>query len=123
MRERLQVKRLLLATSLGVTVTMKIITTKKPCFAYFCRLLTCALTLRSLHTYICFWSILWFLQVLYYQLLFFLINSEIIPLYLKFLGKKHGFSASQCTSLLLRSKQVLQNYKHFLNDFKPNGAL
>ena len=56
------------------------------------------------YIYLYFSSILWFLQFLHYQLLFFHSKSKIIL-------------------FLLNSKQFQQNCKHFFDHFKPKHAL
>ena len=61
---------------------------------------------------------LWFLQFLSHFLLLKLISFDI-----KLGVKRAGFLASKCTSLLLRSKPIQQNYWHFLKDFKLKRAL
>ena len=52
MRLTLPVKMLLMEITLGVKVTNNIQTTKKPYFGYYCKFLTCAVTLRPRNTYI-----------------------------------------------------------------------
>ena len=124
MRPRLQVKTLFLATSLGVKVSMKKEKPKKPCFAYFCRLLTYALTLRSLHTYIyVFRALFGFFNVYATCCCFFIVRIKLFYSTLNFEQQKPGLLASQCNSLLLSCKQVHQNYTHFFNVLKPKSTL
>ena len=124
MSPRLQVKTLLLATSLGVKVTMKIVTTKQPSFRYFCGFFTYALTLRSLHTYIyVFRAFFGFFNFYDTCCCFFIVILKLFHSALNFEQQKPGFLASKCTSVLLSSKKVQKNHKHFFNVFKPKSPL
>ena len=124
MRQRLQVKTLLIATSLGVKLTMKIVTTKKPCFEQLCRFFNYPFTLRLLHTYIyVFRAFFGFFNFYATCCCFFIVVVKLFHSTLNFEQQKPGFLASQCTTLLLSSKEVQINYKHFFNVFKPKSAL
>ena len=71
--------------------------------------------------YLRFPSILCFLLFLSHFLLVLEAGSKLVKFYTKFWVKRARFLASTCTSLLLRSKPVQQNYRHFLKVFKPKS--
>ena len=67
-------------------------------------------------------STVWFLQFLNHFPLVLEARSKLILFYTKFWIKRARFSASTCTSLLLRSKPVQWNYRHFFWDFKSKST-
>ena len=71
--------------------------------------------------YLRFPSILCFLLFLGHFLLVLEAGSKLVKFYTKFWVKRARFLASTCTSLLLHSKPVQQNYRHFLKVFKPKS--
>ena len=85
--------------------------TKKPCFRYFCRFVTRALTRTQQNAYIYVFRAFFALSKFqatcccFYQLRMKSFHSA-----LDFELKETEFLASQCTSLLLRRKPVQRNY-------------
>ena len=114
MRQILRVKRLLIATILGVKLTMKIVTMKKPCFGQFCRFLNYPLTLKLLHTYIyVFRAFFGFFNFYASCCFFFLSNCKIILFYLKLRATKarsFGVQMYQCPAEQQRSPEKLQAF-------------
>lgn len=123
-RQRFLVKMFLMEIILEVKITMNIATTKKLCFGYLCRSLTCALTLTRRNTYVysfgAFFNFINFkatccdIQKLGLKLFHFTLNFE---------QKRPGFLKSHCNSWLLCSKQVERDWKRFFKEFKSKKEL
>ena len=75
------------------------------------------------YVYLHFLSIIWFLQFLSQFLFFLKPTKKFTGFYTKFWVEPVKFLVSRCTSLLLHSKPVQQNYLDFFKDFKPKGVL
>ena len=70
------------------------------------------------YVYLRFSSIVWFLQFLRHFLWVLEARSKLILFYTKFWVNRARLLASKCTSLLLRSKPVQWNYRHFFLRFQ-----
>ena len=74
------------------------------------------------YVYMRFSSIVWFLQFLSNFLWVLQARRKLILSYTKYWVYRATFLASTCSSLVLRSKRVHWNYRHFFRDFKPKSA-
>ena len=81
------------------------------------------LTLRPRNTYIYgFRALFGFCNFCSHFLLVLKARGKFILFYTKCWVNRATFLASTCTSLLLRSKPVQRNYRHFFWDFKPKSG-
>ena len=116
---RLLVKTLLMEIILRLKVTMNQVKTKKLFWGYFCRFVTSALTLRprNTHSYV-FGALSGFCNFLKPFQWVLEARSKLTLFYTKFWVTRARFLSSTCTSLLLCSKPVQWNYRHFFLRFQ-----
>ena len=90
--------------------------TKKLGFRYFCKFITCALTLRQQNMYIyVFRALLGFCNFPASFCEFLKASSKLTQFQIKFYVSRVRFLTSKCTSMLLHSKSVQRNLAFFLD--------
>ena len=96
---------------------------KKPCFKYFCRFVTRALTLTPRNKYIYVFRAFFVLSISQATCYcFYKLRVKLFRCRLNFEQNEPGFLASQCTSQVMRRKPVQQNYLHFFKDLKSKST-